>query len=104
MKQRAQIRGMMQERASPFKRLTTSATRRLAVHRSIGSTNSDAIFTSSVHAGPCRRGGLNFKGSRIHGPHDHLGTRGLDTVILAMERMGTGKVTDDGLQMGVTVH
>jgi hypothetical protein len=31
----------------------------------MGSVVSDAIATSSVHAGPCRRGGLNFKGSRI---------------------------------------
>lgn len=36
-----------------------------AVHRSIGSVDTSAIANSLVHAGPCRRGGLNFKGSRI---------------------------------------
>jgi hypothetical protein len=33
--------------------------------RSIGSADSDAISTSLVHVGPCRRGGRNFKGSRL---------------------------------------
>ena len=50
-----------------------------AVHRSIGFADSDAILTSLVHSGPCRRGGLNFKGSgysRITLLRGHkLGTR-----------------------------
>lgn len=46
---------------------TTSATRRLAVQRSMGSGDSDAIATSLVRSGPCLEGGLNFKGC-IYGP------------------------------------
>src|SRR5690348_16772309 len=51
---------------SPFKMLTTNATRRLAVHRSMGSLDSSAISTSPRSAiGPCLEGGLNSEGSRI---------------------------------------
>jgi hypothetical protein len=59
------LAGRLLDGARPFKRLTTKATRRLAVQRSMGSAESDAIATSSVH--DRIRGGLNFKGSRIRG-------------------------------------
>ena len=50
---------------SPLRRLTSKVIRRFAVHRSIGSADSDSRSTYLVRSGPCSRGSLNFKGSRL---------------------------------------
>lgn len=50
---------------SPFRILTTNATRRLAVHRAMGSAVSDTIATPSVRSGLWLEGSFHFKGSRI---------------------------------------
>ncbi len=48
----AMLAGRLPTDVASFKRLATDATRRLAVHRSMGSANSDVIATSLAYSGP----------------------------------------------------
>jgi len=60
------MRSLRPTDVTPFRMPTTKATRRLAVHRSMGITDSAAISTSLVHSGPCRR-----RWSQFHGDEDN---------------------------------